>query len=156
MNSWRFSPRVYSPSPEGQYYSDAGRIQREMSNVIPDFLPNFGATPPTSPPLSRFTFDKNAAYTVAINRTQEFLVKATIHTPTTFQANIFYFPGWVFYINGEAVQPTIDPNTGLMSTTIQPSTAEVVISGKLTETPLRKMADGLSLIGILVMVYLLI
>jgi hypothetical protein len=151
-----FRPEAYLEDNNLLYYSDAVKIQNHMSGIIPDFLPIDANLKLTTPPFSRFLITPPPHRIEAlIDRTSEFFVTASINQASIFKANIYYFPGWTIYLDGKQVQPQVDPTNGTIDIPL-PKTGDVVISGKFQETPLRTVADTISVVSLLICGYLLL
>jgi len=152
-----FKPEKHLDTNEGLYYTDAGRIQREMSGIIPDFIPKIEAKLPLVPPNNRFEISPaTTAYKAEVDRTHEFLLKIEPRQASNLLVNIFYFPGWKLYLNGREIIPQVDPLLGTMSVVIPESSGEVFVSGFFSETPIRKIGNTISLMGILIIIYWLV
>jgi 4-amino-4-deoxy-L-arabinose transferase-like glycosyltransferase len=151
-----FKPEAYLTDNNSLYYTDKTRIQKEMSGIIPDFLPKMADPKNITPPVTRFeTTPEVKSMTVNIDRTQEFAVTMNLDKPATFSANIYYFPGWSMYLNGKKQSPEIDPQSGIMKLTIREA-GLTNVAGKFEETPLRAMADLISVISLFICGYILL
>ncbi|OGG02336.1 hypothetical protein A2W14_03950 [Candidatus Gottesmanbacteria bacterium RBG_16_37_8] len=73
--------------------------------------------------------------------------KLSSQTPGRLQINTIYYPGWQFSLNGK-IHPITYNNPGGLITFDYPS-GESKIKGKFTETPLRLIADLVSLSSLL-------
>ena len=156
LNLANFKPEAYLTDNNALYYTDAGRIQREMSGIIPDFLPIQANPKLNAPPDIRFEIIPPArSLTIDIDRTQEFHLTAKLDQPSTLIVNSFYFPGWTLYINGQKAPIIIDPLKGTMSLNLS-QTGEAAIAGQLAETPIRVLANLISLVSLIVVGYLLL
>ncbi len=71
----------------------------------------------------------------------------TLETPTAFQAHYlaFYYPGWQVTVDGAPVAVTPEPETGLVTFPVPAGTHHIEI--EFGETPLRLIADGLSILS---------
>jgi hypothetical protein len=67
--------------------------------------------------------------------------------PTQMQINSIFFPGWKVYINNNIVPVTVGEESGLMSVKIPAGTS--VLKAVFTSTPVRILADLISIIAIL-------
>jgi hypothetical protein len=151
---WRFTPKEYLANAEILFYEDAQKIQKHMSSVIPDFLPVQVDPLRITPPKERYVFTPLAKSTQPfIERTHEFYVEAEIATPTIFQANINYFPGWRMYIDGKAVPIKVDEESGLMHIRLD-NPGKVRISGVFENTPTRTFSHILSILAFAGWMYL--
>jgi hypothetical protein len=147
LNSWRFTPDTYLNPADGLYYDDPARISSHMSDVIPDFLPQFGRSVPKVPPANRVeVYPSEVMSVLEINRTHEFLARLRPHTGAQMMISIFYYPGWTLFVDGEVRLPDVDPETGTMMIILKPTEQESIVSGKFMDTPLRQTATTLSLI----------
>ena len=119
-----------------------------MSKVIPDFIPGETVDYDLVPPERRFAIkgEGESEAEVLINRTQEFLVRVQSGETSTFTANIFNYPGWKMYINGVNVSNEVRKDLSVMEIPLLPN-SEQLVAGKLTETPLRLLADVVSVIS---------
>jgi hypothetical protein len=149
--TWRFRPETYLTQATDLYYEEPTLIQTRMSEVIPDFLPNFGTALPKVPPTTRVEIIPEAAKVqLEIDRTHEFLVRLQPHNGLKARINIFYFPGWKVYIDGQETKVEIDGVTGLMEVELPATNNTSVLSGKFEETALRRLANGISVVGMMV------
>lgn len=79
-----------------------------------------------------------------------FRIKAT--TPTTFQVNTAYFPGWKVFVDQKPA--SVDFNNGLIN--FQADKGEHLVEIKFTDTPVRSLAKGISLASLLFLVAVVI
>lgn len=155
LNLSYFKPEAYLDDNEILYYSDQIRIQSEMSSIIPDFLPKNTDPKRIQPPSQLLTLNPPAKnLDITIDRTHSFIAKVTLERPTLLTANINYFPGWKIYLDGKALATEAN-ESGLIQAHI-PVTGEITISGLFEETPLRKMANVISFLSLVICSYLLI
>ncbi|MFC1653743.1 6-pyruvoyl-tetrahydropterin synthase-related protein [Patescibacteria group bacterium] len=160
LNKSFFQPEKFLDNDNALYYSDEKRIQKEMSGILPDYIPETVDYKTTTPPEYRFSLMENGQekeIKPIINRTHEFLVETPIKENSTFVINIFNFPGWKFYINDKEYIPRIGENLpvfylDLDSQVIQ--TDKAYISGIFTETPIRQISNIISITTLLIISYL--
>ena len=74
----------------------------------------------------------------------------SLYTPQPFQLTFqsFYFPGWAAYIDGTAVPIAPTPGFGLISLSVPEGEHRVIL--RFEETPIRKVADLISGISLLI------
>lgn len=74
----------------------------------------------------------------------------SLYTPHPFQLTFqsFYFPGWAAYIDGTAVPIAPTPGFGLISFSVPEGEHRVIL--RFEETPIRKVADLISGISLLI------
>ena len=84
---------------------------------------------------------------------KKFSLKTSSTRPFLLQINIIYYPGWIAKVDGKATQIFYNNVHGVMR--INVPSGHHVITGRLTETPLRLVSDLISLISIFyILVYL--
>jgi len=73
-------------------------------------------------------------------------------TPTSFQARYlaFYYPGWQAKVDGAPVEVTPEPETGLVTFPVSASAQRIEVW--FGETPLRWVADGISVLSLVLLV----
>jgi hypothetical protein len=157
LNVAKFQPEVMLARTEDLYYEDPIRIQNEMSGILPDFIPGHEVPYPTVPAEKRYIWEDEQAGTVEveIDRTHEFFLHVFTKRAQLLTINQFYFPGWRLYVEGDQVPIEVTDN-GLMQIMIESSTDPQKVSGIFGETPVRRLANALSLISFIVIVYLLL
>ncbi len=78
----------------------------------------------------------------------------TVIEPTTFQLNTFYFPGWVAYVDSRPVDINSDNPLHLITVNLPPDSKH--LSFTFSHTPVRQLADTISLITVLFLIWILI
>jgi len=98
---------------------------------------------PTLLPLS-------IAPAVQVIEASPFHVRLQVKTDVPFPLRLhrLYFPGWQTYVNGQAISTRPDGDLGLVTADLPAGEYEVVT--QFEETPLRRMANSLSLLALLV------
>lgn len=158
MNNQYFQPKEYLDDNQSFYYTDPERIQTQMSDIIPDFIPPVDVDLPLDPPEERFSLDNPDAghLDVHLDRTHEFILDLEINHPVELEIHIFDFPGWQIYLEGEPIEYLTDSSIPTMRVPLEKSEGWIKLSGKLEETPIRVMGNALSLVSILIVIYVLI
>lgn len=156
---WFYLP-IYRPEQpalsNSLYRTDAEYTQAVMSTVLPDYIHPAMArlvmsqTKDISLPSTRFSIEPtNTPFSIIQDQPQSFQVKVASTGSFRLIANIFDFPGWQWYINDKAVPHETGTSLPVMSVSVdQSDPATYTISGRLTETPIRRTADILSIAGI--------
>jgi hypothetical protein len=162
VNIGYFKPRGYLEDNNLLYYTDSELIQSKMSGVIPDYIhPKVGLAKKTvSPPENRFVLYKDNSETpleAIIDRGHEFALVVPPGPKGTLRVNIFDYPGWKFFENGNEIDFKFAEDLPVFEIPIEPNKTgkEILISGKLMETPLRQRADAVSVISILILAFIL-
>ncbi len=90
------------------------------------------------------------APTVQVMEVRPFHVRLWVKADVPFPLRLhrLYFPGWQAYVNGQAVSTKPDGDFGLVTVDLPAGEYEVVV--QFEETPLRLMANSLSLLALLV------
>lgn len=121
-----FLPETYLNDQQlGQYYATSPEfIRRTLSETLNDYLPKAIHDDAFPAPVSRrFEFAGNRV-----------------------KINVFQFPGWVGIVDGKPQTLEKDPNFPIYQLTLPTGTHN--ISVQLQDTPIRKLANSLSGIGI--------
>lgn len=153
----KFRPQNYLTDDHLFYADTIPFIQTYISRAIPDYInplmSNLVMSPDNFllPPSSRFEVEsaQPISMTIVDDKTQYFKILVTAKEQFTFIANIFDFPGWKFWVNEEVANTYLDTHAPRMLLTI-PEGGDYQIEGKLKETPIRLMADYLSLMSWLI------
>lgn len=149
--SWQyFQPESYLNSSTELYYSDPDRIQQQMSDILPDFIP--AGLDPALPPKGERVYDVrqgDAQLVQTVSKTHYSQYQVSVRADATITLPIAWFPGWSVWVNGTRIDS--HPNEqGLLEfdLPIGESTVEAVFE----RTPTRQLADTLSLLGMLAVV----
>ncbi len=152
-----FKPEYYPDISSQIYSTDKAYIQTEMSKVIPDYVHPMLSSLVLSQekniriPDQRFTIAGGQPATIQIvsSLPQSFILAAEGQGKAIITANIFDFPGWQWWINGKKVDHAVNEILPTMSVLIDLRQGETVeIRGKLLETPIRQLANGISMISL--------
>ncbi len=153
LTSWMyFQPEFYLDNFDGLYYTDPPRIQSQMSGILNDYVPiqmPADLKPPTS--LLTVANPTDYAYEILIDRGHEKLIKTTFKQPGTLEMAIADFPGWQLELDGQAVAKEVSEQGTL---TITVPSGEHRVGVFLSQTPIRAIADGVSVISLVVLLYL--
>lgn len=146
-NKKYFTPREQLLDPSGLYYEDKQRIQGEMSGVLADYIhQNVTADQLASmPKVDRFTLEGDGEIEVIIDRTHEFLLK--VHgtsQDSVLRVRQLAFPQWTLYTNGKKTHYRLGTNVPTIELPLI-AAETILISGKLEEPMVRKLANAISL-----------
>lgn len=152
FNARYFQPETYLSDTAELYYTDAKRIQSEMSSTLPDFNPiALTATePPTAPLICREPEDCSITDTVTqqSNLTE---IKLLVHNDTTATVSVAAYPGWKMVVDGDE-QSWISSDDGLLE--IPLSQGERTVRWFFGTTMIRQIADGITLVSAAVLLIL--
>lgn len=147
LNAWMFRPEAWLGSPEALYYSAPERISKDMSGVLPDYIPyDLQEGLPVAQELSSC---EGCQTEVLVERTDQKLVAVTSAQNTTIVFSVAYFPGWLAEVNGQPADLVVN-DQGLIAVSVPAgkSLVGIVLKGTL----LRQWSDCISAVsGILVL-----
>lgn len=150
--AWRyFQPENYLSNADALYYSDPARIQTEMSEILPDFIPlqvsediavrDFIVRIPGRE-LSKEQSN------ILVDRSHEKLVQLEVFEETLVEWAVAEYPGWQTFVDGEPVDHQVSAQ-GLIQLVVPAGTHEIGV--QLQSTPVRQLANLISL-GSLILV----
>jgi len=146
-----FSVKDYFRPEKHYYVTDEGRLTGEqwqlaLTNAIFDYLPLYAQYPPAeeAPELPQIIkgegeikdFQKGTDW-------QSFRVK--VEEEAQIQFSLYDFPNWTVWLDGEKTEIAHDNFLGLITIKIPPGDHQ--IKAKLLNTPVRTLANLMSLIG---------
>lgn len=145
-NTAYFQPESYMDNPHDLYYTDPAKIQKEMSQILPDYIPasmSDTLSPPTVPFLvPAGTEDK---VEMLINRSDQKLFKTNFLSPVVFNPMIASYPGWQVEIDGQVVEWQSGEH-GTIAVSVP--AGERLVGVYLGRTPVRAISDAVSLFSI--------
>ncbi len=154
-----FEVRNFKPNPETvgstiASISDKEFITTELSKTMPDYI---------HPDLASIVFDSNKSLVPARTRfetsppTNFSVQKDTasiaqavippIDEPALIRANIFDFPGWQWKLDGIPVAHAKAANLPVMEYLASPSSRPQTLTVVWSETPLRQVSNGISMVS---------
>jgi len=118
----------------------------QITAGIFDYLPKGAKLPPPNPPdgdakLVSGSGQVNKVFKNSIK--QEYSVR--MEEKGVFQINTFYFPGWIYKIDGKQVEPVLEKELGLPQFNLD--SGEYKVTANLTNTPVRNAGNLLSLVS---------
>jgi hypothetical protein len=143
-----FKPNVYLDNSEEYYFYNDDRVQSELSQVLPDYLPITFAQITTDYPDSLVMHQENSDYVYEVK--QDLVNRKVIDFSAKQSSQITFsiadFPGWETSINGSLTRHQLSP-AGLIQLDI-PSGASLV-KVEFKNTPIRTFSDMISLFSLL-------
>jgi len=119
------------------------------TTALSEYLPIWVKEKPSAPVGHRLTPSRAD---VEVNKIEEsphrYAYKIATTGETLLTANLFYFPGWKVYVNGEEVKPNISEQ-GLMQFYLP--NGQFIVDLKFENTPVRVIGNGLSILGLLLL-----
>ena len=152
VTSWSyFRPESYMTNPHDLYYTDPEKIRREMSQILPDYIPK-GMSDKLPPRETLYLIpaglDKHVE--VLVNRGHQKLFKTTFLSPVQFNPLIASYPGWEVQIDGKPVKWTSGGQFGTILVDVPAGERLVGIS--LGRTPVRAVSDVVTLGSIVIVI----
>lgn len=147
-NTPYFRPEGYLDNANSLYYTDPPRIQSEMSQILPDYIPRQMAdrlTPPTQAFLVPAGTESKVE--LIIDRAHQKLYKTEFTSPVVLNPQVADFPGWQFSINGRP-QPTVAGEQGTLA--VEVPAGRQLVSLNFERTPVRQVSDSISAFSLLV------
>lgn len=134
------------------YYSDPERIATHMSGVLPDYLPTDAKPENLSIPPSMLLYcGSDCTSETLLNQAHQKLFQVTNPSPSLTTLQLFDFPGWQVYLDGEPTEHTTTAN-GLIQ--LEAPSGTSLIGARYEKTPLRHAADGLSASALIILLIL--
>ena len=139
-------------------------IQTGISRTLPEYINPFykdivlkNTNVVIEPPISRYDYlgVQKKEMVILEDKVQEFVIRVYPEGPGQLIINIFSFPGWTFYVDGDKTETLVGKNKPVYVLQLSDSLGEeVVVRGVLENTMIRKVGNVLSLIGIGIVIYL--
>lgn len=153
--SWKyFVPESFLEDSQALYYSDAYRIQTEMSDILPDYIPTDLSEDIL--PRGESTYEvKNGEANVEVvhHKTHSIQLKIAAMSEAVLQANVAYFPGWMVFINSDNTPYRVNEH-GLIEFIVPAGTSVVDVA--LENTQVRAVADFVTLLAVFVLITIIL
>ncbi len=146
FNAQYFRPETYLEDASDYYYSDPDKIRKQMSNILPDYIPQTLAD--SIEPSSQLFNQQSKKATVLVDRTHQKLFEVNFEQNRSINVNLANYPGWTAYIDQNQIE-TRTSKKGLIS--IKIPKGKHLVSLVFKPTRIRLLADVLSLIGLLLL-----
>lgn len=118
----------------------------QITAGIFDYLPKGAKLPPPNPPDGDAKIASGSGEVKKIFKNsvkQEYFV--SMKESGVFQINTFYFPGWIYEVDGNRVGSTLEKELGLPQFSLDMGEHKVL--ALFTNTPVRNVANGLSAVS---------
>lgn len=153
LNGIFFRPQKYLDDADGYYYTDQARIRKNMSGILPDFIPI--AMPMEFKSVDRLVLNDNLSenYQILVDRTHQKLIKINFNENRILELAIASYPGWQAELDGKPLA-LATTEFGNLSAVIP--AGDHLLGVYFGSTPVRFYADLVSLASFLIIGYLLI
>ncbi len=151
-----FQPEFFLDNSEALYYSDATRIQNEMSETLPDYMPIYLAEN-IQPAELRVEVvgleEERRQREVLVDRTHEILVRMIFSGERVLRFNVADYPGWTVSLDGKDV-PHERMAVGTIEVKVPPG--DHLVGLQLRSTPVRMWSDLIALLSAIVTLYMIV
>lgn len=146
-----FRPENYMSNPHDLYYTDPEKIRREMSQILPDYIPqDMSDELPPREMLYLIPAGLEKQVEVLVDRGHQKLFKTTFLSPVQFNPLIASYPGWEVQIDGKPVEWTSGGQFGTIL--VEVPAGERLIGVSLERTPIRAVSDSVTLGSIVLLI----
>jgi hypothetical protein len=151
LTSWSyFRPESYMDTPQDLYYTDKDKIRREMSQILPDYIPNTMSDElEAREQLFLVPGGTEQQVETLIDRGHQKLFKTTFLSPVVFNPLIASYPGWQVEIDGKQVEWGSGGQFGTIS--FEVPEGERLVGVYLGRTPVRVWSDALTVLSIFIL-----
>lgn len=152
FNASFFKPKEFLDDANQFYYTDEKLIQREMSGILPDYIPLQMAeelTPPTS--LAWCEQDCAKELEVLVDRSHENLIKTNFTTDRVVEFAVADFAGWEVEVDGQLTEKQVG---SVGNIAVEVTAGEHLVGTRFTSSNIRLWSDLVSIFSLAVYVYL--
>lgn len=153
-----FKPKDYLDESESLYYSDSARIETEMSEILPDYIPKQMPSPKilqlksTQLPDFWLENEKSGKIELMFSNSFEKMLAVELKESDIVNFKVAYFAGWQAEIDGEAQEIISSSDLGNVQVMVPAGNHKVSIF--FSENTLsRKFGDSLSLLALIITLY---
>ncbi|MBU0578846.1 hypothetical protein KKE34_01330 [Patescibacteria group bacterium] len=154
FNAKLFAPKEFLTNAQDFYYTQEDLIEREMSGILPDYIPAQMAEkliPPKK--LAWCEAGCQEQIEVLIDRSHENLIKTKFNQEQIVEFAVADFPGWKVELDGQRFEKQ---QGELGNIVVKVPGGEHLVGLLLTQTPTRLFFDVVSIISLLIFAYLTI
>lgn len=152
-NFYFFRPEKIGEDPTQYYYADEDKIRTAMSDVLKDYVPQQMSLDGNDNKKIFSEFVLNENLSLQIDKTHQKLYTSNLSEETIVSFPISFYPGWKVEIDGKEKEVNVAEN-GLISVSVPKGQHQIgLIFGN---TPIRQVADTISLVSFLILLYLII
>lgn len=151
-----FRPEKYLENNSDFYYTEPLLIRRHLSGVLPDYIPAGVPIPPTVIPeeliMNQATLS-DSSWQILAERTHEKLISTNFTDETLLELAVADYPGWRVEIDNQRWGRSIGENGNIMVTV---PAGKHLVALRFLPTPVRRIADNLSLLSWLILLFLVL
>jgi hypothetical protein len=140
---------TFTPIPDQDLAPGKIREGWLQTTALSEYLPIWVKGRPSTPVGHRLTPSRADVEVKTIEESpHRHFYKVVTTEEGWLTANLFYFPGWKVYVNGEEVKPNVSEQ-GLMQFHLPKG--QCLVDLKFENTPVRAVGNGLSILGLLLL-----
>lgn len=153
QNASYFHPKEYLENSVDFYYTDELLIQRQMSDILPDYIPAQMDTKLIQSmsqdlELADILLNEGLEYDILVNRSHEKLVAVDLDSDTLLSFRVADYPGWKAEVDGQST----DIHVGELGNILVPVVAgQHKVGVYLAQSQVRMIADIVSLVSLVIM-----
>ncbi len=140
-----FKPKVFYSVNDAQKLS-GDHWNKERRGALLDYLPKTALEPREVAPDAPIVKSGQAEVSDFVNRSNRWMFEVDVAERSEIEVPVFYFPNWKIYIDGNEHPLSYDNVLGRISVTLDPGNYKV--EGKFENTPLRTVANTITLISV--------
>ncbi len=152
FNARFFRPQDFLIDANEFYYTDAETIQREMSGILPDYIP-LQMSEELAPPshLAWCENDCDQEIEVVIDKSHENLIKTHFLINKTVQFGVADFSGWEVEIDGQPAAKKIGLDGNIA---VDVSAGDHLVGVRFAASSIRFWSDLASVFSLMIIIYL--
>ena len=151
FNASLFQPKEFLDDAEQFYYTDEATIQREMSGILPDYIPEQMAKELIPPATLAWCENGCQEIEILVDRSHENLIRTNFKNDQIVQFAVADFPGWEVEIDGQSAPKEIG-SVGNIAVNV--AAGEHLVGVMFSSSQIRVWSDLVSIFSLLVFVYL--
>lgn len=153
LNFNYFKPERFYQTSDSEKLTGA-EWERQQKAAILDYLPKTAAEPIEPAPSEPIVLDGDLQISDWQKRSNYFFFRGNVGKTVQIEVPVFDFPNWRIYANNQIINHGHDNHLGRIEFQLEPG--EYWVLGKLENTPIRTIANIISLLSLLVVVLILI
>lgn len=152
VNFYFFRPEKFFPLTDSELLSGA-KWDAQIKRSIFDFLPKSAKAPPAELATVRFEVLSGKAEISGWREGSNWIYfKADVEGDTKVRLSQYYFPNWQILVDGQETEIDFKNDLGLM--TISFNKGAHTIEAKLMDTPVRTLANMITVTGLTILIFL--
>lgn len=151
FNASLFQPKEFLGDANDFYYTDEATIQRQMSGILPDYIPvqmSKELIPPTTLAWCEGGCEK---IEVLVDRSHENLIRTNFKTDQVVEFAVADFPGWEVELDGQFVEKKLG---SVGNIAVDVTAGEHLVGVRFASSRVRWWSDLVSVLSLVVFVYL--